>query len=74
MNELKRGRTSDRAVGQVLRYMGWVRSNLIDPVDDVEGLIIVGLKEDPNLKYAISEIPKVRFMMYKVDFQLIDKT
>lgn len=54
--------------------MGWVRSNLIDPVDDVEGLIIVGLKEDPNLKYAISEIPKVRFMMYKVDFQLIDKT
>jgi predicted RNA-binding protein len=28
--ELKRGQTSDATVGQVLRYMGWVRANLAE--------------------------------------------
>ena len=70
--ELKRGKTSDKAVGQVLRYMGWVRSNLIESNEDVEGLII-GLEDDSNLMFAISEVSKVRFMRYKIDFQLIEK-
>ncbi len=41
--ELKRGRTEDEAVGQVLRYMGWVRDNLsVDKT--VRGLIVVAFE------------------------------
>ena len=38
--ELKRGQTSDATVGQVLRYVQWVRENMATPGQKVEGLII----------------------------------
>lgn len=37
--ELKRDRTTDKVVGQTLRYMGWVKSNL-SPNNLVRGIII----------------------------------
>ncbi len=68
--ELKRGRTSDAAVGQVLRYINWVRLNLAESNDRVEGLIIGG-KEDKQLHYSLGELPHVSFMKYEIDFKLI---
>ena len=56
--ELKKGRTEDEAVGQVLRYMGWVRDNL-SPNQQVRGMIIVafeGITE--KLKKAIRGIQR----------------
>ncbi len=56
--ELKKGRTEDEAVGQVLRYMGWVRDNL-SPNKQVRGMIIVafeGITE--KLKKAIRGIQR----------------
>ncbi len=38
--ELKRGRPSDRVVGQTARYMGWVRAELARQDQKVEGLIV----------------------------------
>jgi restriction system protein len=38
--ELKKGKTSDVAVGQVLRYMGWVKQNLAKEKQKVKGIII----------------------------------
>jgi restriction system protein len=39
--ELKRGRASDVVVGRILRYMGYVKSEIAEPDQTVEGAIIV---------------------------------
>ena len=68
--ELKKGRKNDEVVGQVLRYMGWVRNKLGGPNVKVRGYIIVG-ERDPKLDYALQEIgDKVQAMIYKVLFKL----
>lgn len=68
--ELKRGQTNDDTVGQVLRYIAWIRKNLASSKDKVEGLIIARSVGD-SLRYAVSEVPQVSVMEYKVDFRLI---
>jgi hypothetical protein len=68
--ELKRGKTSDKTVGQIMRYMGWVSANLAEKDDSVEGLII-GLLDSEKLRYALKMSNNIRFMRYKVDFQLV---
>lgn len=68
--ELKKGRKNDEVVGQVLRYMGWVRQNLCKKNETVRGCIIVG-ERDPKLTYALSEIDtKVSAMVYQIKFTL----
>jgi len=67
--ELKRDRTSDRVIGQVLRYMGWVHENLAESGETVEGMV-VARQGDRALHYAISAVPGLSFMTYQVDFRL----
>ena len=67
--ELKRGQSSDAVVGQVLRYMTWVRENLAQSGDDVDGLIVVG-EEDERIAYALRSVTGVKFMKYSVEFSL----
>ncbi len=67
--ELKRNQTCDDTVGQVLRYMGWVRSHLAAPKDAIEGLIVAH-ETDPRLRYALQMVADVRLMLYKVNFQV----
>lgn len=68
--ELKKGRKNDEVIGQVLRYIGWVRENLCKKGQEVKGLIIVGNK-DTKLEYALKEISdKVQVKLYKVAFRL----
>ncbi len=69
--ELKKGRESDRVVGQVLRYMGWVKENLAESNQTVRGLIICQERDD-RLKYAIRMVRDVSVKCYKVDFKLMD--
>ncbi len=54
--ELKRGRPSDKVVGQVARYIGYVRSRVAAPGRAVEGLIIAHDSDDA-LRYAIAAFP-----------------
>jgi hypothetical protein len=49
--ELKRGRPPDAVVGQIARYLGWLRHNLAAPGQDVEGTI-VAQDIDNRLTYA----------------------
>ncbi|UWG49199.1 hypothetical protein AArcCO_4024 (plasmid) [Halalkaliarchaeum sp. AArc-CO] len=70
--ELKKGSTSDRAVGQLLRYVGWVRGNLKDlegvsPNADVEGRLVVN-EPSEKLEYAISVVPEL--MLYEYEMQV----
>ena len=69
--ELKRNQSSDDTVGQVLRYMGWVKNMLATNGESVEGLIIAHV-ENLKLKYALDVTQGVRFMRYEVDFKLFE--
>ena len=66
--ELKRGRVSDRVVGQTLRYMGYVKD--LDPSREVRGLII-GTEEDLGFQRALSVAPNIEFLRYEVYFRLV---
>jgi hypothetical protein len=69
--ELKRGRPSDRVVGQVARYMGWVRVHLAEPDQGVEGLIVAHERDD-KLAYAVAAVPDLSVLTYQVDFRLFE--
>jgi endonuclease NucS-like protein len=67
--ELKRGRPSDRVVGQTARYIGWVRAELARQDQKVEGLIVAH-EQDPQLYYAVSAVPDLSILTYSIDFSL----
>ncbi len=69
--ELKRGQSDDQTVGQLLRYLGWVRKNLAQPGERVDGLIVCR-EVTPALRYAIAESPSVAVKTYRVSFSLVD--
>ena len=69
--ELKKGRSSDKVLGQCQRYMGWVQENLAKPGQEVMGIIIAPDWDD-RLKYALKVAPKVEMLCYRVDFQLFN--
>jgi len=71
--ELKKGRESDRVVGQTLRYMGWVKENLCQQGENVKGLIICKDK-DERLDYALKMVPNIEVKFYKVGFELMDSS
>lgn len=66
--ELKKGQTSDTTVGQVARYMGWVKKKLADD-QEVNG-IIIARANDQQLQYALQMVPNVELFVYKVSFAL----
>jgi restriction system protein len=68
--ELKKGRTSDRVLGQIQRYMGYVIDELAEPNQKVKGLII-GFDEDLALKRALRVAQNIGFYRYEVNFKLI---
>jgi hypothetical protein len=67
--ELKRAQTSDATVGQVLRYINWVKKNLAVSNQKVRG-IIVASEVDEALRYAASYLPNVSVKTYAVTFSL----
>jgi restriction system protein len=69
--ELKKGRPSDQVVGQLLRYMGWVKQTLCSPGQCVKGLVICR-EHDLRMSYALSMVPGVNLKYYSVSFSLSD--
>ena len=65
--ELKRNQTSDDTVGQLARYMGWIKEHKNDK--NVRGVIIAG-QYDKKLDYARDMIPNIEVFIYQVDFKL----
>ena len=70
--ELKKGKSSDEAVGQTLRYMGWVNEFLCEEGESVMGLII-SKNSDERLDFALSMVPNIGVKFYQVDFRLLDR-
>lgn len=67
--ELKKGRPSDQVVGQILHYMGWVKTNLCKDGQLVKGLIICH-DPDPKLSYALEMTNNIDVRYYSVLFNL----
>ncbi|MDV2495789.1 MAG: endonuclease NucS [bacterium] len=67
--ELKKGRSGDIVVGQILRYMGWVQENLAKERSRVNGIIIAN-DLDKKLEYALKMISNVELFIYSVSFEL----
>jgi len=65
--ELKKNQTSDDTVGQLARYMGWVKKNKND--DNVKGVIVAG-KYDNKLDHARIMFPNTEVFLYEVNFKL----
>ncbi len=67
--ELKKGRASDAVVGQVLRYMGYVKEELAEAGQEVRG-VIIALEDDQRLRRALAASPGIDFFRYQVSFKL----
>ena len=68
--ELKKGQSPDETVGQVLRYMGWVKENLDE---NVKGLILC-TERDERMEHAVSMVSDlVSVKYYEVSFTLHDE-
>jgi len=67
--ELKKGRPSDQVIGQILRYMGWVKKNLCNQGQAVKGLVICR-DPDPKLSYALEMTSNIEVQYYSVSFEL----
>ena len=68
--ELKKKQTGDATVGQITRYMGWVKNNMAMPDEKVEGIIIAP-SGDNKIGYSLSVVQNVRLMKYEVQFRLL---
>lgn len=67
--ELKKGRVSDNVVGQIQRYMGYVKQDLAEKNQEVKG-VIIGFDDDVKIHRALSVANNIDFYKYKVDFKL----
>jgi restriction system protein len=68
--ELKKGRASDTVVGQVLRYMGYVKEELAEDGQEVRG-VIIALEDDQRIRRALTMVPSVVFYRYQISFKLV---
>lgn len=68
--ELKKGRASDKVVGQTLRYMGFVRDELAEEGQTVQGVIIAH-EDDQRIRRALSMTQGITFYLYQVSFKLV---
>ena len=67
--ELKKGRVSDNVVGQIQRYMGYVKEELAEKDQQVKG-VIIALEADIKIKRALSVTNNIEFYRYQVSFKL----
>ena len=64
--ELKIEKTSDVSVGQILRYIGWVKEKIAKKEKEVYGLIISRIP-DKSTKYALKCVPFIYHKIYHFD-------
>lgn len=67
--ELKKGRASDAVVGQVQRYMGYVKEELAEKGQTVRG-VIVASEDHLSIRRALQVANGIDFYKYEVSFKL----
>ena len=66
--ELKLSRGNDASLGQILRYMGWIKKNMA--IEKKVYGVIVAQSIDDKLKYAVSQVANIRLYEYQIDFHI----
>ncbi len=66
--ELKISKGSDKTIGQILRYMGWVQVNLAED-KKVRGIIVAD-EFDEKIRYAVKRVPDIELWEYTISFKL----
>lgn len=67
--ELKVSKGYDRVVGQLLRYVNWIRQNLAESTQTVRG-IIIAKRISEDLRLACSTLPDVSLLEYELSVSL----
>ncbi len=67
--ELKKGRVSDAVVGQIQRYMGYIKEELAEDNQSVRG-VIIAFEDDIKVHRALSVASNIDFYTYKIYFKL----
>ncbi len=67
--EIKRGRSADRVVGQVSRYLGWIGEERRGNRESAVGAIIVR-KADPKLRYAVKANERLSLWEFDEQFHV----
>jgi hypothetical protein len=67
--ELKVSRGYDRVIGQLLRYMGWIRLNQAEPGQSVTG-IIISREITQDLLLACHGLPNIELFEYQLSVSL----
>ena len=70
--ELKRGKSTQHVIGQVLAYIGWVRKNLATNGQSVRGIVIVSEGNQALLEAQEEVADKVTVKYYRVNLEIID--
>ena len=68
--ELKKGRASDNVVGQVQRYMGYIKEEIATSEQEVKG-VIIAFDDDQKIKRVLSVTNNISFYKYRINFSLI---
>jgi RecB family endonuclease NucS len=69
--ELKRSKSSDVVVGQISRYMGWIKEYIAQG-QAVSGLILTHDRDD-RLKYAVLAHDNIALKYFKIRLQLVEE-
>ncbi len=67
--ELKKGKASDSVVGQVQRYMGYVRKQIAEKDQMVKGIIIAS-EDDKRIRSALLVTQNIEFWRYHITIKL----
>lgn len=67
--ELKRDTAPEKSIGQILRYMAWVRESVAREGQQIRG-IIIALEDDLRIRRALQMVQSVDFYRYEVRFSL----
>ncbi|MDD3265909.1 MAG: endonuclease NucS [Burkholderiales bacterium] len=67
--ELKKGRASDSVIGQIMRYMGYIKQEIAEGSQSVSG-VIIALEDDKRIRRALASTNNIDFYRYKINFTL----
>jgi len=67
--ELKVSKGYDKALGQLLRYMAWIKKNLAEPSQEVKGMVVARTVSE-DLRLAVSVVNDVELFEYQISISL----
>lgn len=68
--ELKKGRSGDAVVGQMLRYITAIKKEVAEPSQKIRAVILTG-QDDKKIRYALEPLNNlIEFMVYSISFSI----